>query len=253
MSTFNPIMVKPYEGDCAIQMPVLLKDGFVPAPIDYVWQQIVGSDVQEQVRETFQHDHVTSGNIRLRNRDGDLKVVTYQPGKNDDQYFALLRLFQPQAWRDTTDYYGRPAGAVVLKEGLYDTIDAPQILAKDLHHFINVSHSLQKVVTNEILLLLALGNKDLLRQVHALTNAKLPAYRKLKDYSSRMAVHLNELPKNFDSARLWIAGTIDRDSNVCGDGYLVSSSDRLIGLVPREFARGRNRPPIETIIAKAIG
>lgn len=227
---YSPIEL--YKGRVIEQLPRLLKDGRIPVPLRYVWQQRLEEfQPNPKIREWYRISDVFTGDLCLRNDQGDLKIMVYRPGVNDKQYFGLLRRI--------TATVPLLDGALELRNE-YSSIDAPEIVK---WRMINLNRDLSEEEAIEKEELQILLNKDisLIRKHHRLT-------MELSEAEAGCGVYLH--PAHVTSLRLWVAGSVNYNGNVVGGNNLDDDSGRLVGVAPEALMQYYGLPevPLETRI-----
>lgn len=226
----NDEIVVPFRefyGKVVDQMPGLIDDERLPISVARLMQRrlevLAGSS--DSVRNSWINNYFFTGDGVFYHPDGRVKVA-----------------ISPQIMRELTPESELRLGALVLPDGMYDSIKGEEFTRDHVEQFTidpfeqypEARFSLHATKENPVWLALAQGDQNLLDEY---ADAMFSLIKKLKNEDTAMIVSLDRTERDLAIGRLWLIGN-NNDSNFTAIGYsgLEDRYNRLVGIAPETLA-----------------
>lgn len=217
---------KEFYGRNVDQMPLLVAEGRVPMSVAGLMNKRLHYE-----RQDWRDNYFDTG-------DG----VAYHP---DGKRFKVVLDAQPL--REMTGESQLNAGALVLTDGVYESLEGQEFTRKELEKITGRNLSPDEVKAHPVWQALARGDNDLLQ---AYTDATFAEMGERWSYEDGMGVYLGDAQKS-PIMRSWFVNWLSLGSNASGGSDLGNASGRLVGVAPE--AQGASTvKPLEHRVRAAI-
>ena len=212
--------IKEFYGRNTEQMPILIKEGRIPASLSFIFQkrlEVLTQDVPEEIKEAYLDNYFDTDTTFLYHPEGNIKIVQ-SPG--------FVRSMNSESELKN--------GALVvgssLDEGIsiYNSFDVPEFTRDELKKYANNRKSISEAKSCPILAQLV-PDQDLRNES---IDAIFSEGKRRHDVDNMVGIYVGSPVDGVVGARLAFPNNVYNFSSVIGNDIIGNYGGRLLGVVP---------------------